>query len=275
MNMDIGIVNRALLSIGQYILTDEDIRRKNANYQEIRQYYMQSFLEALSELEWVGGRKRIKLMLSRRPLLKNKEYAFVYDLPFDCARPIELQDNAPFIIEDRLLYANISKAELLYVSNGKILRPVAVISCGRPGDVHDMEYISAGGPEDESDLVIRGGVPQDFLWFGPQPGPNAHYPNGHVPEGWDGVTPLPLPPDPESTEDYPDYLALQYEPKFYEYIEKTLAARLAMKVSAQPNLHVQLMQEAMLIKQEAIYTSRSHRASKVEPNAWWTEGMGR
>jgi hypothetical protein len=83
-----------------------------------------------------------------------------------------------------------------------------------------------------------------------------------------------LPPDPEPDEDYPDYRQLEYEPKFYEYIERSLAAKFSMKLTNQPQLHIQLLQEAMLIKQEAVNATRSRRAAKREPKKWWGEEMG-
>jgi hypothetical protein len=246
--MNLGIVNRALLNVGQYALTDEDIQQKNTTFELAKQYYIETFLEALSEVEWTGGRKRTPLLRTGRPVMKNTSYQFMYDVPFDCAKPVELQGNAFVVIEDRLLLTDEGRANLLYVSNGKILRPVAFVSCGGPGTIPDMEYLSMGRPWDVYDVTLRAGGPKDFTW--------------------------PFPPDPEINEDFPDYRLLDYEPKFYEYIEKTLSTKFAMKLSNQPGLHVQLLQEAMLIKQEAVDASRSQRAAKIEPHKWWTEELG-
>jgi hypothetical protein len=273
MNMDPGLVNRALLNTGQSPLTDEDVKEKNSNYLLCRNYYIAAFLEALSEVEWTGGRKRKKLLLTGRPVLINRDYRFAYDLPIDCAKPVELQDNAFFITEGRLLYTDIAGAELLYVSNGKILPPDPAASAGKPGSAHDTEYLSAGKPGDAPELILRAGGPKDFLWFGPQDYPGAPYPSGRVPEGWDGTTPLPLPEDGGGDGDFPGFRLLGYEPKFYEYVEKSLSAKFAMKLSDQPGLHVQLLQEAMLAKREAVSASMSRRAAKREPGRWWTEEM--
>jgi hypothetical protein len=251
--MNPGIVNRALLDVGQAALTEQDVRDKNTAYQVCRQYYIDTFLEALSEVEWTGGRKRAKLVRTGRPLLLDGRYRFAYDMPFDCAKPIELQDNEFFTVEDRIIYTDVPEAELLYVSNGKVLRPVAAVSAGRPGDVMDMEYLTAGPPGTDPEETIRAGGPGDII----DPKPWEEF-NG-------------LPPDPEPDEDFPDYRQLEYEPKFYEYIERTLAAKFSMKLTNQPGLHVQLLQEAMLIKQEAVNATKSRRAAKLEPKRWWTE----
>jgi hypothetical protein len=248
MNRD--LVNRALLNVGQEPLTDEDVTGKNVNYVLCRNYYIDTFLEALSEVEWTGGRKREKLFPTRGPVLKNPGYPFAYDLPFDCAKPVELQDNAFFVIEGRLLYTDLAGARLLYVSNGKILPPVKAVRAGRPGTFPDMEYLSAGSPGDMPGVVIRAGRPKDAA----------------------GI-PSPLPEGGGAGEDFPGYRLLDYEPKFYEYVEKTLSARFAMKLSDRPELHLQLLQEAMLVKREAASASMSRAAAKRKPAAWWTEEM--
>jgi hypothetical protein len=177
------------------------------------------------------------------------QYRFIYDLPYDCAKPLELRDAAYFVVEDRFLLTGQDKAELLYVSNGRILRrDVAVVSAGRPGDVQELEYITAGPPGTEPDFVLRAGRPRDVL---PEP-----------------------PETPEPSEDYPDYVRKEYEPKFYQYIELMLAAKFAIKQGTDLNLHGLLLQEAMAIKQEAIAASGANRAARQKPNGFWSEEYG-
>jgi hypothetical protein len=249
MNMNRDLVNRALLNVGQQPLNDADIPDSTV-YLLCKQYYLQTFLEALSEAAWTGGRKRDRLMKTNRPRL-SPGYRFVYDLPFDCARPIELQDNGYFIVEDRYICTDVERAALLYVANGKILRPVASVSCGKPGDLMDMEYISCGWPDTDPDVTILAGGPRD------------------LPAGSE-----PLPPDPEPEEDYPDYRPPEYEPKFYEYVEKTLTAKFAMKLSDQPELHTRLLQEALIIRESAVAVSMGSQAAKLKPQHWWKEELG-
>jgi len=259
MNMNMGIVARALYDVGQFPLTDDDTKSKNTNYLLCREFYLSVFLEALSEVEWTGGRKREKLVPTGRPVIRNGKYRFAYDYPFDCAKPIELQNNEYFLVEDRLILTDVPNAELLYVSNGKVLRKVPVISAGRPGDIHDMEYLTAGPLGTYDGVMLWSGRPADIK----------------MPENWDENTPIELPDDPDLEDDFPDYVALEYEPKFYEYVEKNLAARLTMKLSSQPGLHVQLLQEALLIKQEATKASKSSKAAKIREVPLWTEEMGK
>jgi hypothetical protein len=243
-NINQTLVNRALAAIGQDPLVFSDSQGQTLRYRIIKDYYLQTFLEALSEVPWTGGRKRSRLMKTGIPHLLTG-YRFVYDMPFDCARPLELQDNEYFVVEDRFICTGADNAELLYVTNGKILRPVALVSAGRPGDVHDMKYLSAGRPDTDHDVTIRAGRPVDIQ--------DA------------------LPEDPEPVEDYPDYRPPEYEPKFYEYAEKTLAAKFATHLAKSPELHAQLLQEAMLIRQDAVTASMGASAAKRKPQRWWKE----
>jgi hypothetical protein len=247
--MDRNLVNRALLDVAQQPLADGDMPG-NTVFLLCKAYYLQTFLEALSEVPWTGGRKRDRLMKTGRPHLPTG-YRFVYDMPFDCARPVELPDNGYFAVEDRYILSDVEGAELLYITNGKILRPVAAVTCGNPGEVMDMEYLSCGWPDTDGDVTLVCGGPGDLP-----------------------TVVQPLPPDPQPVEDYPDYRPPEYEPKFYEYVEKTLAAKLAMKLSGQPGLHTQLVQEALLIREGAITASLGAQAAKRAPQRWWKEELG-
>jgi hypothetical protein len=162
---------------------------------------------------------------------------------------VELRDEAYFVIESRFLLTDQEKAELLYVSNGRVLRPdITVISAGKPGDIPELEYITAGPPGTEPDYTVRAGRPGDI-------------------EGG-------LPGTPEAAGDYPDYLALEYEPKFYQYIELMLAAKFAVKQSADLNLHGLLLQEAAAIKGEAAAASGAAHAGRQKPKGFWSEEFG-
>jgi hypothetical protein len=254
-NIDFGLVNRVLARIGEDPLTFSDRSGETLRFRTIKDYYLQTFLEGLSEVPWTGGRKREQLVRTGRPHIRAAGYRFMYDVPFDCARPIELRDNDYFIIEDRFLCTDQERAELLYITNGKILRTIAAVSM-RPGDVvADMEYITAGRPENAPGLVLRMGRPGDI-------------------PAYTGSEARPLPEDPVLDEDYPDYRPPQYEPKFYEYIELVLAANLATPLTKSPQLHAQLLREALLIREGAVTASMGAAAAKLRPRKWWKEELG-
>jgi hypothetical protein len=254
MNIDIGIANRALLAVGEEPLNEDNPRTNALRYRDLKEYYLQSFLEALSEVPWTGGMKRERLMVSRRQYRRNHEYALAYDLPYDCAKPLELQGNGYFVVEERFLYTNIEHAELLYVTNGKLLREVTLLSGCGPGELPETEYLSGGWPDTDADVFISGGGPEDYNPV-----------TGNL---------IPVEPPLSLSEDYPEYRPPEYEPKFYEYVEKTLAAKLAAKLTGHTELHVSLVQEAMLIKNDAITASKSSSAAKRKPSAWWAEELG-
>jgi hypothetical protein len=154
------------------------------------------------------------------------------------------------VAEDRFIFTDADRAELVYITSGKILRTVSVISCGRPGERYDMEYLSPGQPGLDHDVTVYAGRPGDI---------------------GDKTA---LPEDPVIREDYPDYRPPEYESKFYEYVEKTLAAKFCAKLSEQPKLHTQLLQEAMLVRQEAVTASMGAAAAKLRPQKWWKEELG-
>jgi hypothetical protein len=245
--IDFPLANRALARLGVDPLTHSDRSGETLRWRTLKEYYLQTFLETLSEADWTGGRKRKKLRLSGLPH-ERTGYSFVYDLPADCARPLELQDNAYFAIEDRFLCTDRDRAELLYIANGKILSPIGLVSGGRPGNVPQAEYLSAGRPGDASENTLRAGRP------------------GNAP-----AAPPELPP---SDEDYPDYRPPRYEPKFYEYLEHVLAAKLCMLLTKDMKLHGQLLQEAMTVRQEAVTASMGASAAKLKPQKWWKEELG-
>jgi hypothetical protein len=249
MKIDFHLANRALARIGADPLTHSDRSGETLRWRTLKEYYLQTFLEALSEVDWTGGRKRKKLRLTGIPH-ERTGHSFVYDLPADCARPLELQDNAYFVIEDRFLCSDQSHAELLYITNGKILPPVPVVAEGKPGNVPEAEYLSAGQPGDVSENILRAGRPGNA----PPTPPNNPLPGGDY-------------------EDYPDYRPPRYEPKLYEYLEHVLAAKLCLLLTKDLELHNRLLQEAMIIRQEAVTASMGASAAKLKPQKWWKEEL--
>jgi hypothetical protein len=245
--MDRDIVNRALFAIGQNPLGDADIAAGNDIYRVCRSFYLQTFLEALSEVEWTGGRKRDRLMRTRLGHSKCG-YDFTYDMPYDCARPIALTGNGYFITEGRFIRSNEADAELLYVSDGRILKPAERIQGTVNGDDADIEYLSGGWPDTGGIEFVTGGTPADAA-------------------AWESAPPR------EPEDDYPDYRPPRYEPKFYEYVEKTLAAKFAMRIAGNAELQMMILQEAMIVKREAAAVTLSVKAGRRSPARFWTDEL--
>jgi hypothetical protein len=264
MNMDIELVNRAQYYAGllkededggmtPLAARDRDDPKRKYLYDFCRSLYLATFLEALSEVPWTMGRRRGRLFKTTLPHGRS-DYRFVYGLPYDCARPVEASGKPgkfPYAIDGGFLCTDAEKAELLYVSDGKII----------PRDT-EFEYVSAADfAEGRYDFVLSPGhvnewdVPPGFAASG-------------SPEEFSGAEAS------RPYEDYPEYSPPRYEAKFYEYLEMALAAKLAVKNVAQPRLHDTLMQKAMIIKQEAVAATKSVAADKDRPSPWWADRLG-
>jgi hypothetical protein len=254
MNRD--LVDRALHAAGEWRLSEEDAAARNTNYELCRTFYLQTYLEALTEVEWTGALKRARLMRTGRPFGFRSPYRFAYDLPDDCAKAAALDGWAQFSIEGRLLLTDAERAELSYVGNGRVLRRANAFDAGSPDGLAALAaaetYLSGGSPGDAPDETVWAGRPADL----------AGYPTdeeGNV-------------EDPDlSGEDYPDYRDIGAEPYFWRYVELMLAAKFAMKMSNDPQLHQLLLQEAMAIGNHAMETSRANRASPVPTEPTWAE----
>ncbi len=203
MNIDRDIADRAFLAVGEPALNSGDIGRESERYRMLKTYYLQTILEALSEVPWTRAKKRVVLEKSEDENLSPYRYAYV--TPVDCARPLEMQNNEYFIVEGDRILTDLPDAVLLYITNGR--RTL-----------------------------------------------------------WDSIT--------ETREDYPAYDLPEMEPKFYEYIEKMLAAKFAIKLTDKKNLYQTLFSAAMLIKDEAVSASKSASAAKKNGNPWWFEEIG-
>jgi hypothetical protein len=118
MNIDRNLANRALFAVGQEPLNQDDVTNKTSKWRIVKEYYLTTFLEALTEVAWTGGKKR-SLLTQAQEIENYTQYSNLYRLPLDCAYPLELQNNDYFIVEGRYLYCDTSDAVLLYVSNGR------------------------------------------------------------------------------------------------------------------------------------------------------------
>jgi hypothetical protein len=91
----------------------------------MKDFYLQTFLEALSEVPWTRGKKRA--VLSKLEADGLAPYQFRYAVPVDCARPLEIQENAYFVAEGNCILTDRDNAALLYVTNGRIADEAAYL----------------------------------------------------------------------------------------------------------------------------------------------------
>ncbi len=118
MNIDKSIVARALAKAGQEPLNDDDIKKNSARWRVIKEFYLSTILETLSQTEWTSQKKR-KILLRNFDDENLTDYNYCYFLPEDCAKPEELKSEEEFMIEGNLLYTNDANAILMFISNGK------------------------------------------------------------------------------------------------------------------------------------------------------------
>ncbi|MDR2184993.1 MAG: hypothetical protein LBO80_04920 [Treponema sp.] len=250
MDIDLKLVNRALLNAGHEPINEADINAGNPNVRLARAYYLETLREAFSELAWTGSKRRAVLAESRSRG-NASPYAFIYDLPIDCAKPLELQENAYFEIEGRYLYTDREKAELAYVSDGRGIIQTVKISGGGSRTRYAHPYLHGGSSHTRPQVVIHGGG-SDEADYAARAAEIA----------------------PRLAEDFPEYRRMQAEPKFWAYVEKMLSAKYAMKLAGRPELHRLLLEEAAVIREEAAAASRSSAAAKKNAAAWWADRLG-
>jgi hypothetical protein len=122
---------------------------------------------------------------------------------------------------------------------------VAPIDCAQPLQLQDNEY-----------FVLEGSILYTDA-------PSAHLlyiTNGRVPVASNITTDI-----------YPEYSLPELEPKFWEYIETRLAAKLALELSGKNELYQLLYNDAALIGQSASRASATSSAAKKNGSAWWLD----
>jgi hypothetical protein len=135
-NVDWRLVNRSLLSIGESFVEQQDIIDNNEKVKTIKEMYLTTFLEALTEIDWTSARVG-KALIETNLKSVYKPYEYEYELPIDCAKPLKIQGEARFSIQGRSIFSEVPDAILLYITSGC----GSGSQCGQPRDA----YNSKGG----------------------------------------------------------------------------------------------------------------------------------
>ena len=135
MNIDRELANRIFLDIGEEMATDGDASQETLKWRVLKEYYLSTMISAVSSIPWINGKLRkaltkIDAVLPGAANPDNKTvnyspYRFMYELPVDCARPLEIQGDYFYVIENGKLLTDRDDAALLYVTNGKVSVPLA------------------------------------------------------------------------------------------------------------------------------------------------------
>jgi hypothetical protein len=203
MNIDQDVANRALMDIGEEILSPGEITQENLKWRVIKEYYLSTIITALSAIPWTRGKIRKQLTMMPADTPNYSPYQYIYELPIDCVMPLEIQGNYFFVIEENHLLTDRANAALLYITNGRLAEPTA-----------------------------------------------------------------------DTTEDdYPDYSDIQMEPLFWEYIEKMLASKIAVKITGNPEISQAMFAMASLLRQEAMEQIRATSGSRYNGERRWDEAL--
>jgi hypothetical protein len=251
MNLDFALVNRALQNLGLSPISEADRAAGNADWLTAREYFLQTMLEALAQVEWTSAKRRRDLLPAQLPFKRNHDFSFAYVLPLDCAKPIELDGQEYFEVEANLLYTTAAPARLLYISNGRRFIDQTSLAAGAARRPPPPAFVSGGDArracryEGGDNIVIAGTASR--------PAP---------------------PPPPEESEDFPDYRNLDLEPNFYLYWENLLSAKYALRLTDKPDLSVLYFNKAQSIGRAAQTISIQHSAARRTANPTWQEKLG-
>ena len=262
MNLDFKLLNRALMNINVEPIGIEDREARTKVWETVKSFYLQTMLEALTEVEWTSAKRRRELAPMRMPCKKNPDFAHVYLLPVDCAKPIELDERVYYKVEGKLLFTDARHARLLYVSNGrKFYVPGGYLTGGhskRKTSVNDVctDYVTGGDSRRDirfewGDAFISGGDYERNSLF------------------------LPPPDWPEDAdEDFPEYDILDFEPNFLLYWEYMLSSRYAARLTDQVQLADLWFAKAAMIGKRAQVVSLQQGAGKKTAPDTWQEALG-
>ena len=250
MNMDLALVNRALGNLGKETLSDIDRESKTESFLTAKAYYLQTMLETLERVEWTSALRRRELAPWRMPIKGSPDFARAYEVPYDCARPVELDGREPFKVEGPILYADADPARLLYVSNGRVFYcPGGTVSGGNAFTRRDPDFYLSGGDADShrrrerGDPVLGGGSASRE-------------------------------PFVESADDFPDYRELRLEPNFYWYWECLLTAKYASRLKDEPGRADIWLAKAIAVGRDAQAASRQKAAGRRVAAPTWQEELG-
>lgn len=239
MNIDRGITDRALAKAGQEPLSDTDIENESTVWRLIKAFYLPTILETLANTEWTSQTRRARMEAAEEEENLTR-YAYVYLLPEDCAKPVEIPGRRDFMTEGRLLYTDEPDACLIYVSDGRT-----------------SPYVR-GYPDEE------GFAEKEYYTKDPETG--------------DFVPAEVFDPDAEywciSGDDYPGYREFRPDAILSEYIETRLAAKIALKITGDKQLYSMLIQESMIAENKAVKASVAHSRAKERAHPWWADQIG-
>lgn len=264
MKMNIDLVNRALMKIGEEPLDDKEIDQKTARWRMAHKLYLDTILETLSNSEWTSCKKRCALELSDKENLT--EYLFAYPLPPDCAKPERLQDDSEFIVEGSTLYTDQQDAILEYISNGYIQPERKTVML----EEIDQTMLPDGNTEHVYAL------PEDIIEELCLTSNEIYYISDGMLRTIDDAAELDYLSSSSwiTGDDWPMYREQHYDPMLSEYIETRLACKFALKVTGKRDMYQMLYAEMQITERRAVAASSVHGSSRENGDMWWGDQLG-
>lgn len=242
MNINIDLVARALDKAGEEPLTPEEIEtKKTTRWRLIKDIYLATILEELASVAWTSMKRRVRLELSEEENLT--AYPYMYKLPIDCAKPVGLNSERPYLVEDGILYTDDMDPILIYITNGFTGKNKYIKATPQPASQEELE---AGSYffEVEGEYYEATEYDKDTTFF------------------------------VIKEEDYNFYDDPKMDPLLEETIETRLAAKIVLKLTGDTSKYQLLYQEAMLMENKAQKASFAHGHNKGKGEKTWGEILG-
>ena len=240
MNINKEIVARAMDKAGEEPITsDEWTANKSNRIRLIKDYYLPTILETLSNTAWTSQKKRVQLTENLDENLTS--YTYKYALPIDCAKPVEINGVEVYLVEDGYIYTDIENPILVYISNhftGEFKYEETEVTeesfeSGKYYYLDDEEnYILATEFDETKTYYVR------------------------------------------IEEDYNFYDDFNFDPLLSEYIETRLAAKIVLKLTGNMQLYQLLYSESIVMENRAVKASIAHGYNKDKGNKYWGEILG-
>ena len=242
MNIDIKLVARALNKAGEEPLTPEEIETKEGTrWRIIKDCYLATILEELAQVSWTSQKRRARLSLSEEENLTS--YSYMYELPINCAKPVGLNSEQEYLVENGFLYTNDADPILIYVTNyytGKFKYEVA-----------DPQPTEETFPE------------QTYYFLGDD---GEYYQEVEYDERYTYYIRV--------HDDYDFYDDPKLDPSLEECIATRLASSIVLKLTGDTNKYQLLYGEAIVMENRANKASEAHGHNKGKGNKPWGELLG-
>lgn len=245
MNIDKNICNRAWDKAGEEPITEAEwTEGTGTRVRLIKDIYLATILEALSDFDWTCQIKRAVLSLNEENQnLTN--YRYMYNLPLDCAKPCSLLDESIYLVEGKYLYTDSENAILVYVSNNFTGTYKYSVAETQPASQEELAAGTYYTYNAETDTYTQATTWAESVTY-------------YV----------------RNEEDYYFYDDFNFDAPLTKYIVCLLAQNIVLKLTGDANKYQLLWSEAQVVKDQAYKTSVAHAHNKDKGNPYWGDMLG-